>query len=120
MKKKAIGLSNDGYYVIFITSENEVGYKKTHINEIYYISFFSILLLSILYIIFREIFILLLFVIPILIYLITIVISLNLYKPEVYEKIVTLETKDKIIKIHTANKTFIIRKGKILGLTDQI
>ncbi|QXJ34754.1 hypothetical protein [Saccharolobus shibatae] len=120
MKKKAIGLSNDGYYVIFLLSENEIGYKKTHINEMYYVSFFSILLVSILYVIFRDIFILFLFIISVLIYLITILISLHLYKPEVYEKIVKLEIKDKIIKIHTANKTFIIRKGKILGFTDQI
>jgi hypothetical protein len=120
VKKKAIGLSDDGYYVIFFISESEIGYKKTQINEMYYISFIIVLLVSILYVIFRYILVLTLFIIPILVYLFTIAISLHLYKPEIYEKITRVEIKDKIIKIHTSNKTFIIHRGKILGFTDQI
>ncbi|AKA72719.1 hypothetical protein SULI_01465 [Saccharolobus solfataricus] len=118
MKKKALGLSNDGYYVIFFISESEIGYKRTRINEMYYISFIITLLVSILYVVFRYIFILVLFIIPILIYLLTIAISLHIYKPEIYEKIIRVEMKEKIVKIHTASKTFIIRRGKILGFTD--
>lgn len=109
--KKAIALSDDGYYVVFIT-DKDISYRKTRILNVYYLFFLSIILISILYTIFKIFYILLLVSIPIIVYFLILRIEINVVKPQESEKIVNVEIRGNIVKIVTERKTFIIHKRK--------
>ncbi|BDB98773.1 hypothetical protein [Saccharolobus caldissimus] len=111
--KKAIALSDDGYYVVFIT-DKDISYRKTRILNIYYLFFLSIILISILYTIFKIFYILLLVSIPIIVYFLILRIEINVVKPQESEKIINVEIRGNIVKIVTERKTFIIHKRKTI------
>ena len=113
--KKAIALSDDGYYIVFL-GEDSVGYKKTSLLKVYYISFFIAIIIMLFYGIFRNIYILLLLFIPIITYFSILGIQLKIATPQIHEKLVSIEMKGNILKINTERKTFIIHRGRVLWL----
>ncbi|MEM0263791.1 MAG: hypothetical protein QXQ01_05485 [Saccharolobus sp.] len=113
--KKAIALSDDGYYIVFL-GEDSVGYKKTSLLKVYYISFFTAIIIMLSFGIFRDIYILLLLFIPIITYFSILGIQLKIATPQIHEKLVSIEMKGNILKISTERKTFIIHRGRVLWL----
>ncbi|AOL17768.1 hypothetical protein BFU36_08480 [Sulfolobus sp. A20] len=108
-------MSNDGYYVVSIISDQLLAYRKTSILKFYYVLLVSSIIIMITYVLLNNPYVLLLILIVLCVYAVKLYIEINKYNYDKYEKIIGIEVNNKIIKIITESRTFIIHR-KIFGL----